>query len=72
MKSYSVRIKMCAIKTIEVSANSEDEATELAHELSSMAGVGELDDYFEDTVGVSEIPYNEKLPQFEEDNYLEV
>ena len=52
MKKYAVTIKAIVIKTIEVEANNESEASELAHESFSAANDLSDENYYEDTIRI--------------------
>lgn len=55
MPRWAVMIKATVRKTIEVEADTEDEAIDEAHSLFSVLNDGEEEDYDEETEGVERI-----------------
>lgn len=55
MADYEVTIRATITKTIEVSASTEDEAWDKAHDIFSVQHTGDAEKYEQDTVKIEEV-----------------
>lgn len=55
METYDVTIRATVMKTIRVTAKTEDDAWDLAHEMFSVGATGDAEHYEQDTVRIEEV-----------------
>ena len=58
METYDVTIRATVIKTIRVTAKTEDEAWDTAHEIFSLNVTGDAEQYEQETVSIEEVADN--------------